>query len=85
MSTTCQKAKSCPQPTEKQYSSHNPQKTKASISYREQKKGSPLPRSLMAPDRGNPYKQGFFSLPLCISCYQNYGLDVARGNDFAVT
>ena len=44
MSTTFQKAKSCPQPAEKQKWYYNPQKTKASICFREQKKGSPLPR-----------------------------------------
>ena len=64
MFSTCQKAKSCPQPAEKQKWYHNPQKTKSSISYREQKKGSLQPRRVMTPDRGNPLKQGFSSLPL---------------------
>ena len=81
MSTTCQKAKSCPQPAKKQNSSHNPMQIVASICFHKQKKGSPLSRSVMDPDRGVPLKQGFSSLMLCISCQQNYRLDVARGNE----
>ncbi len=80
MSSTCQKAKSCPQPAEKQKWYHNPQKTKSSISYREQKKGSLQPRRMMTPDRGNPLKQGFSSLPLCTSCQQYYRLKVSDLN-----
>ena len=76
MSSTCQKAKSCPQPAEKQKWYHNPQKTKSSISYREHKKESLQPRRVMTPDRGNPLKQGFSSLPLCTSCQQYYRLNV---------
>lgn len=59
ISTTYQKVKSFPQPTEKQYSSHNPPKIYASISFYKQKKGSPLPWSVMVPDCRNPLKQGF--------------------------
>ena len=76
MFSTCQKANSCPQPAEKQKWYHNPQKTKSSISYREQKKGSLQPRCVMTPDRGNPLKQGFSSLPLCTSCQQYYRLQI---------
>ena len=62
----------------KQYSSHNPQKTKASICFRKHKKGISAAQSVMTPNRGNPFISGFFSPVLCISRHQNYGLDVAR-------
>ena len=52
-----------------------------SISSREQKKGIPTVRSVMTQERRNPFISGFFSLPLCILCHQNYRLDVARGNE----
>ena len=35
----------------------------------------------MTSELGNPFISGFFSHALCISCQQNYGLDVARGNE----
>ena len=80
MSTTYQKAKSCPQPTGKQKWYHNPQKTKASICFRKQKRDLRYPEPLMTQNRRNPFISGISSLPLCISCQQYYGLDVARGN-----
>lgn len=54
--TNLRKAKSCPQPAEKQKWYHNPQKTNASISSREQKKDFCSPGSVITPDRGNPLK-----------------------------
>ena len=72
--------KSCPQPAEKQKWYHNPQKTKASICFHKHKKGPLQPRSVMAPERGNPFISGFFSPLSCVSRQQNYRLDVARGN-----
>ena len=51
----------------------------------EKKKGFSPARSVMAPDSRNPLISGFFSPALCISCQQNYGLDVARVNRIAVT
>jgi hypothetical protein len=32
----------------------------------------------MTSELGNPFISGFFSHALCISCQQNYGLDVHR-------
>ena len=80
--------KSYPRLAKKQYHVHNLPKSKSctttlgqsmhTISSREHKKGIPSARSEMTPDHRNPLKQGFFSLPLCNSCHQYYGLDVAR-------
>ena len=85
-----EKAKSCPRPAKKQNRVHNLPKSKiVATTLRKpkpryvsanRKMESLLPSSVMTPDCRNPLKQGFFSLPLCISCHQNYGLDVARGN-----
>ena len=52
-----------------------------SISSREHKRGFPSRRARSAPGDGTPCISGFFSLPLCILCHQNYRLDVARGNE----
>ena len=60
-----EKAKSCPRPAKKQNRVHNLSKSKSgtttlgqsrhTISSREQKKGSQLTRSVMTPDRRNPF------------------------------
>ncbi len=78
--------KSCPQPTKKQNRVHNLPKSKivatplahcgTLISSREQKKGIPAARSVMTPERGNPFISGFFSPLSCVSRQQNYRLDL---------
>ena len=61
VSTTYQKAKVVPQPLENQNLDMFPQ-TQKGIS--------------AALEHGNPFISGFSSLVLCVSCQQNYGLDV---------
>ena len=60
LSTLPPKAKSCPQPPQKQNSNHNPQEIKASLSLHKQNKGFPQPQNISAPNRGHPLQQGFF-------------------------
>ena len=92
-STFCEnpkKVKSCPRPTKKQNHVHNPPKSNSSTTTlahtatttcsRRHKKGIPAPLSVMTQEHRNPLNQGFSSPLLCISCQQNYSLDVFRLN-----
>ena len=77
--------KSCPQPAKKQYRVHNLPKSKSGTTTLRKPEpryvSTNRKRDLRFPERDDPgsrksLKSRLFSLLLCISCQQNYGLDV---------
>ena len=77
--------KACPQPAKKQYRVHNLPKSKSGTTTLRKPEpryvSTNRKRELRFPERDDPgsrksLKSRLFSLLLCISCQQNYGLDV---------